>query len=626
MGKTAEPISKTKNLYKLLNGKKFKLDYYQREYCWGERQIKDLIDDLYNKFKKKHKPDNELEEVKNYDHYFLGSITISDKEGEKFIIDGQQRLVTLSLLLIHIYRLFNDEQRKERLKGKYTEEQYEVEQNMKEDIQKLICSTEAGKRYFNIEVGEWKDCIQKLLSGVNYVIDKKSKSIRNIVKNFEKIKELFRIELNDELLPYFTEWLTKRVYLDVVTAYSDDDSYIIFETMNDRGVILTPTEMLKGYILAHIKEEYRNTAHEVWREQVAKLQDISPQEDGRAIRIWLRSRYAKNIKDFNLIGTKFNRWVYDNKKAIGLEKSPDFFNFIEEFKFYSEWYICLRNAEKSPEEAKKINQNWEVVNFCGQSDTILFMLLASLEPEEVRYPDIIKQKLKIVFSYLDILTAQEHWNRGEYYLPNQQQMLDIRDNIKKKDIPTLADKLTNEIGEKSKLFDEWRGSLTPAGRNGRKIKKLLARMTDYVETCSGGASRYQDYLTNQIEHIWGEKHHEHVKGFEGPTGFSEFGWHRNYIGALILLKPRGKNQSLGGRLYEEKVEYYTDNLLAHSLHDKAYKHNPGFNRFVSSSGLHFKPYPHFGKEQLLERQRLYKYLAEKIWDPERLKRAAASEE
>ena len=106
MEKTTEkPDSETINLDELLSKNKFKLDYYQREYCWGERQIKDLINDLYNKFKKKHKLSNRLKEVKNYDHYFLGSIIISDKadeEGRKFIVDGQQRLVTLSLLF-HLY-------------------------------------------------------------------------------------------------------------------------------------------------------------------------------------------------------------------------------------------------------------------------------------------------------------------------------------------------------------------------------------------------------------------------------------------------------------------------------------------------------------------------------------------
>ena len=633
MEKTTEkPTSETINLDELLNGAKFKLDYYQREYRWEERQIKDLIDDLCNKFNKKHKLG--LKEVKDYDHYFLGSIIITDKEGKKFIVDGQQRLVTLTLLFIHIYRLFNDEQRKERLKEKYEKKEYDYEEATKGDIPRIISTMKAGEYLFNIEVKKWQECLQALLLGNDYkeYIKSESESIKNIVKNFEKIKKLFRNKLKDESLPYFTEWLKERVYLDVITTHSDDDSYISFETMNDRGLSITPAEMLKGYILANIKEEgHREEAHKIWRAQVAALKGISRQEDETAIKIWLRSRYAKDIKDFNLIGEKFNRWVYDNKEALKLENDTDFFDFIKKyFKFYSSWYIRLHKAEKSPEGAKEINQNSEVVDFCGQNEIILFMLLAVLEREDD--DQVQERKLKIVFSYLDILIAQDHWNRWQHYWPlRPRKMLDIRDSIKGKDIPTLADKLISEIDERGNLFYEWRGSLTPKENNRKKIKKLLARIASHVETASGGTSRYAQYLTHEIEHLWGKEHHKDVKGFEEPKGLLEFGEYRDYIGALILLPSgTGENQSLGDKLYEDKVEYYTDNLLAYSLHDNAYKHNPGFNKFnqsiSSNSDTKFEPYPHFGRTELGKRQRLYKCLAEKIWDPERLKRAAVSEE
>ena len=290
-------------------------------------------------------------------------------------------------------------------------------------------------------------------------------------------------------------------------------------------------------------------------------------------------------------------------------------------------YPILRKAEKSLEGAKKINQNSEVVNFCGHNEIILFMLLAVLEHEDKE--QVRLRKLKIVFSYLDILIAQEHWNRRELYWPlKKRQMLDIRDKIKKKDIPTLADKLTNEIiGERGNLFDERRSSLTPGERNREKIKKLLARMTHYVNINSNQKSNYQDYKKNQIEHIWGEQHYQHVKKIKELSEL-EFLELRNCIGGLILLDEKTYiNQSLGGNLYEDKVEYYpTDNLLACSLHEKAYKHKPRFNRFISSSDLPFESYSHFGIAELKKRRWLYKRLAEKIWDPERLKLAAISEE
>lgn len=61
------------------------------------------FDDLADKFLESHEEGNERNAVADYGHYFLGSIIISDKDGHKFIIDGQQRLTTLTLFLIFLH-------------------------------------------------------------------------------------------------------------------------------------------------------------------------------------------------------------------------------------------------------------------------------------------------------------------------------------------------------------------------------------------------------------------------------------------------------------------------------------------------------------------------------------------
>ena len=97
-----------KNISDLLGGSKFSIDYYQREYRWEKKQVVELLNDLAEKFNDSHEPGNERSAVQGYGRYFLGSIIISDKGGQKFIIDGQQRLTSLTLLLIYIYRQLED--------------------------------------------------------------------------------------------------------------------------------------------------------------------------------------------------------------------------------------------------------------------------------------------------------------------------------------------------------------------------------------------------------------------------------------------------------------------------------------------------------------------------------------
>jgi hypothetical protein len=94
---------KGRTVRELLSGRKYSIDYYQREYKWQQKQVAELLDDFAAKFLESHEEGNERSSVVDYSHYFLGSIIVSDKDGQKFIIDGQQRLC-LPLVLIFAYR------------------------------------------------------------------------------------------------------------------------------------------------------------------------------------------------------------------------------------------------------------------------------------------------------------------------------------------------------------------------------------------------------------------------------------------------------------------------------------------------------------------------------------------
>ena len=328
-----------KNIRSLLGGAKFAIDYYQREYRWEKKQVVELINDLTEKFFQSHEPHNERSAVEDYGHYFLGSIIISDKDGQKFIIDGQQRLTSLTLLLIHIYRQIEDEEQKGQLAD-------------------LIFSQKFGKRSFNLDIKERTRCMDALFSGQPFEENGQPESVVNILKRFHDIDECFPDDLEDEALPFFADWLIENVHLVEITAYSDSDAYTIFETMNDRGLSLTPTDMLKGYLLANITDaDRRNSSSKVWRERVAALQTLGKDEDADAIKSWLRSQHAKTIRerkrgaqarDFDLIGTEFHRWVRDHEEPLGLSNSASFGRFIDEdFSFYSVWYQRIREAAET---------------------------------------------------------------------------------------------------------------------------------------------------------------------------------------------------------------------------------------------------------------------------------------
>ncbi len=195
-------LGDAKSIRILLGGTKFAIDYYQREYRWEKKQITELLNDLCDKFLESHEASNERSAVENYGRYFLGSIIISDKDGRKFIIDGQQRLTSLTFLLIHIYgQLDHDEQKKE--------------------IANLIFSYKLGKRSFNLDVEERTACMDALFTGQPFEENGQPESVVNILSRYQDIEGQFPDAIANEALPYFTDWLIENVYLVEITAYTD---------------------------------------------------------------------------------------------------------------------------------------------------------------------------------------------------------------------------------------------------------------------------------------------------------------------------------------------------------------------------------------------------------------------
>lgn len=333
-----EILGKAQTVRELLKGVKYSIDYYQREYKWHGKQIRELVDDLTGKFLEEYDPSHARNKVADYPHYFLGSIIISKKDSANYIVDGQQRLTSLTLLLILLRTLQQD--RAEKV-----------------NVDELIVSEKYGQKSFNLHVDERAPVMEALYEGQSFDPNDRSESVQNLYQRYLDLDEAFPDELRGDALPYFIDWLLENVHLVEITAYSDDDAYTIFETMNDRGLSLSQTDMLKGYLLANIDDGTRRTAANTrWRERIRELNEAGKDVEPDCFRAWLRSQYATRIRerkkgakpeDFDRIGTEFHRWLRDASPAIGLRQAGDFYRFIDrDFDFYSRQYLRLVEASQ----------------------------------------------------------------------------------------------------------------------------------------------------------------------------------------------------------------------------------------------------------------------------------------
>lgn len=601
-----------KTVRQLLSGTHYSIDYYQREYKWQTKQLRELIDDITEKFLEDYKETDERKAVQGYGHYFLGSIILSSKNSQSFIIDGQQRLTTLTLLLIYLHN--RQGTRSGRVK-----------------LEELIFSEKYGQKTFNIDVPERASCLEALFKGQPFDEADRPESVRTILNLYRDIDLLFPQEIDDRALPYFADWLIENVHLVEITAYSDDDAYTIFETMNDRGLSLSPLDMLKGYVLANITDDQKRVdANRTWKERAAALAGLGKDEDTDAFKAWLRSQYAESIRerkrgaqprDFDRIGTEFHRWVRESAEHVGLKTSTDFERFVErDLSFYTRHYLRLREA------SRKLTRGMETVFYNAQHEFTLQypLLLSPLQPEDD--DRTIDRKIRVVAAFVDILIARRLWNfRLIAYSTMQYAMFTVMRDIRRKPLPELVAVFRDRLSSDKEDFSS-NPNLRVHQQNRYAIQQLLARMTDYIERQSGLSSRFEEYVSEgknryEVEHIWANVYERHKGEFAHESDFAEY---RNRIGGLLLL-PKSFNASYGALPYAQKREHYNShNLMARTLHEKCYDHNPGFLAFRLHSGLLFRPHPEFKRADLDARQQLYRTLAEHVWSLARLDEEAAS--
>ena len=616
-----------KTVREVLKDQRYAIDYYQREYRWQAKQIEELVEDLTEQFLKSYSPGDPRAAVQKYEHYFLGSIVLSRRDSDLFIVDGQQRLTTLTLLLILLHRRQGG--RPDRVK-----------------LEDLIYAERYGTRSFNIDVPERTAVMEAVFAGEAPDTADAAESVQTIAARYADLDELLPEEIDDAALPFFCDWLIDNVHLVQITAGTDEDAYTIFETMNDRGLSLAPLDMLKGYLLAHVADPAKRAeAAKVWRGRVEALRRLGKEEDADAVKVWLRAKHARSVRertrgaenrDFERIGTEFHRWVGGHEEDLGLTAPGAVFDFVHrDFDFYTRRYEEVRRAAAAPAPGLEPVFHVAAFRFTLQYPLLLAPLRTGDDAETVR------RKIAAVATFLDILLARRAVNYLTMTFSAMSYatflvMKDIRDKPLADLILLLRKKLDEQGCDFTGTADGTRGGVEKFRLNQwskRYIKVLLARMTEYVMRESGESVSLPDLLKTgrdgyEIEHIWANHPERHADEFDSPADFAE---QRDRFGGLLLL-PKSFNASYGDLPYVDprdpsrsKLEHYlTRNLLARSLHPKCYDHHPGYRQFRERSGLSFKPHADFKRADLGARNDLYRRLAERIWNPDRLNAIASA--
>ncbi|GAA7858883.1 DUF262 and DUF1524 domain-containing protein [Helicobacter pylori] len=216
----------------------FVIPIYQRVYSWGKEQCEQLWDDIIK-----------IGGNDKMNGHFIGSILYvldsnTHSNNTLLIIDGQQRLTTITLLLIALRNRSSDEDKRKKI------ESY------------LINSDKDGDKKFRLILSESdKDT---LLSLIDKDRRKPSEPSSKIMENFKLFEEWIR--KNTDKLETIFKGLDKLMIVWIALKKGKDDPQLIFESMNSKGIELTQTDLIRNYIVMETEvEKQEDFYNQYWR-------------------------------------------------------------------------------------------------------------------------------------------------------------------------------------------------------------------------------------------------------------------------------------------------------------------------------------------------------------------------
>ncbi len=433
----------------LLSNSGYSIPWYQRPYAWEEEHVTDLFDDLYRSYKSG-----------TTEGYFLGSIVLTDEQSnkEKGIIDGQQRLTTLTILFAclayHVKENGGDDKYKESLK-KYIinpgDETQGVAEKPRLSIRKR--DREFFEEYIHeLKFDEWlvadsEQPKKPKRKSKKIKLDPKILIRNNSVIFLKRIKKYFDNDI--PALKQFVKFLTSECSFVVISTPNKETASRVFYVMNSRGLDLQPTDIIKANVMESATHD--ESLNNVWEE----MEDALGREDFNHLFYYVRMIRAKKKLEESIL-KEFSKHFFDdmNKPSDLIKKT---------LKLYSDALLTVRNSSyesTSEEKSEPINNYLDWLTKINNSDwippAIQFLAKHKNNPDYLLY---FFERLERLSAYLYICSKSVNKRieryaevirevEGKHDLQNPPQSLELTDAEKKEMLDTLSSDIYNMTAQK----------------------------------------------------------------------------------------------------------------------------------------------------------------------------------
>lgn len=312
----------------------FEIPLYQRPYSWTTEHVDELLDDLFDAMKR----DPETP-------YFIGSIVLIKDEDNSLsqVVDGQQRLTTLTMLLCVLRDISNSSKRKQELDELIRQQGSTIKGT--QDIFRLL-PRKRDRKFVQENIQEVGSVHELLKQDPITLTDSQRlmfTNVRYLHRELEKLDEAERDR--------FAQYVAQKCLLVVVSASDGESAYRIFSVMNDRGLDLSPTDILKASIIEKIEPIHQNKYTTQWE----RIEEELGRDSFRDLFAHIRMIYRKD-KLRGTLQKEFEEYVLDKLDPDKCDSSR-FIGFFENLLLpYADVYETVTTASyESSHSADKLN-------------------------------------------------------------------------------------------------------------------------------------------------------------------------------------------------------------------------------------------------------------------------------
>lgn len=303
----------------------FQVPIYQRTYSWGHKQCAKLLEDIISVGEKNESYAHFIGSVV----YFQPEITTSAGIPKKLIIDGQQRITTITLLLAAIRNFIKNNS------------DINLNETSAEEVQDLYLFNphKNGEDKFKLLLTKKdKDSLIQVLDGV----PASNNISKRIVENFQFFVE----KIKSENVQVIYRGIQKLIIVDAALEYGKDNPQLIFESLNSTGLDLSQADLIRNFIIMGQKKEKQDRIYlqswypmeQLFGESISKMTDF--------FRDYLTIKTGK-IPKYDRVYDSFKNYIYSLKELNVEKEAKDFF-------ISAEYYTNFALGRETDSELKTI--------------------------------------------------------------------------------------------------------------------------------------------------------------------------------------------------------------------------------------------------------------------------------